>query len=226
MSEKKDVRNMQFAVIGLGRFGAAVAMTLAERGAQVLAIDNRAEKVQAIANVVLQAVQIDATDMRALKSVGIGNFDHIIVGVGSLEPSILIILNLLEISGLKITAKATSEMHVKVLKKIGITDVVFPEHDTGRRMGINLVSPNILEYFELSKDYSIVEIEIPEGLQGKTIGGSQLRSKFGINVIAVKTKNGDKVHPAPGADRILEKNDVLVVVGDNQNIELFKKSLL
>lgn len=222
----------QFAVIGLGRFGASVARTLTEKGHQVLAIDKEERITQDLSDVVTQAVCLDATDEKALRSVGIENVDAAVVGMGSnLEASILITLNLKEIGIKEIVCKAVNEDHKKVLEKIGATRVIQPEREMGVRLANTLVSTSVIEHIELSNESSIVELMPPKDFIGKSLREINVRAKYDVNVIAVKrnipsaSKKGEEqiLNVSPRAEDIIKKGDILVVLGQNENIEKLKK---
>jgi len=154
--------NKQFLVIGLGRFGRAVAKTLFSMGHDVLAIDIDEDIVQEISDHVTHAVQLDATDESALKTIGINNFDVAVVTIGSnIQASVMITLVLKELGIKFIVCKGDSDLHAKVLYKIGADRIIQPEKDMGTRVAHNLASSNILDYIELSPEYSIIEIEAP-----------------------------------------------------------------
>lgn len=202
----------QFVVIGLGRFGTSVAKTLYSLGNDVLAIDVDEETVQSISDSVTHSVQAEATDENTLRSLGIRNFDVAVVTIGSdLQASVMVTLLLKELGVKHIIAKANSELHAKVLYKIGADRVVLPERDMGVRVAHNLVSSNILDYIELSPDYSIAEIANPRVWQGKTLQELNLRANYGINVVAVKKDND--INVSPMADDVLESGDVIVAIG-------------
>jgi len=222
----------QFAIIGLGRFGSSVAKTLSGKRYQVLAIDSSEAIVQNISDEVTQAVCLDATDEKALRSVGIDNVDVAIVGVGTnLEASILITLNLKEIGIKEIVCKAVNEDHKKVLEKIGATRVVQPEREMGSRIANSLISTSVIEHIELSDESSIVELISPKEFIGKSLREIDVRVKYGVNVIAVKrkipsaSKKGEEeiVNVTPKAEDIIKKGDILVVLGANECIDLLKK---
>ncbi len=207
----------QFAVLGLGRFGSSLAKTLYDLGHEVLAVDEREEAVQEISESVTHAVQADATDESALRSLGLRNFDVVIVSIGAdIQSSILVTLIVKELGVKYVVAKAQSELHAKVLYKIGADRVVLPERDMGLRLAHNLVSSNVLDFIELSSDYSIVEVAALNEWQGKTLKDLNFRRKYGLNVIAIK-HNGE-MNVSPRAEDIIEENDVLVVIGENEGI--------
>jgi trk system potassium uptake protein TrkA len=208
----------QFAVIGLGRFGTSVARTLAGMGYDVLAIDQREERVQDIMEHVTHAVQVDAVDEHALKSLGIRNFDVVIVAIGQdVQASILTTVLLKEMGVRRVVAKANTELHGKVLAKVGADKVVFPERDMGVRVARALVSQNILDQIELSPDYSIVELIAPPEFVGKTLQESAIRTRFGVTVLAIRRDRDIIISPGPA--QIVKEGDVLVVVGRNDRLE-------
>lgn len=177
----------QFVVIGLGRFGTSVAKTLYTLGNDVLAIDSSDDIVQSISDSVTHSVQMNATDENSLRALGIRNFDVAVITIGSdIQASTMATLLVKEMGVKYIIAKANTEIHAKVLYKIGADRVVFPERDMGVRVAHNLVSTNILDYIELSPNYSIAEIVIPKIWHGKTLNELNIRANYGINVVALK----------------------------------------
>lgn len=213
----------QYAVIGIGRFGSSIAKALYSMGNDVLAIDNNGEKIQDISDLVTHAVQADAADEAILKAVGIRNFDVVIVTIGSdIQASILVTLLCKEVGVEYIVAKAQNELHAKVLYKVGADRVVMPEHDMGLRVAHNLVSSNVLDYIELSPHHGVVEIEAAPKWIGKTLRQLDLRAKYGVNVVAIK--HGDDISISPGGDDMIDEEDILVVIGENDDIALLEKS--
>lgn len=214
----------QFIVIGLGRFGHSVAKTLYELGHDVMVIDKDEEKIQEICDYVTHAVQIDATDEKTLKSLGIKNFDVAIVTIGSdIQASIMITLLMKEL-GVKYTiAKAKSDLHAKVLYKIGADKVVLPEKDMGVRIARNLVYSNVLDYIELSPYHSIMEMEAADSWHGKTLKEINFRNKYGINVVAVK--QGDDIKVSPRAEYMITPKDIIVAIGTNEELESIQKKM-
>ncbi len=219
----------QFAVIGLGRFGLSVAKTLSERGHQVLAIDKDEELVQEISEVVTEAVQLDSTDEKALRAVGIMDVDVAVVGIGAnLEASVLTTLILKELGIQYIVARAVTNEHGKVLEKVGATKVVFLERDMGSRVANTLVSPSILEHIELSPESSIMEAVPPKEFIGKSIRDLDVRARYGLNIIAVRERKSDEedsqeLNVAPKADYVVKQGDLLVLIGSNENLDKFRK---
>ena len=210
-----------FIVLGLGRFGQSVAKTLYELGHEVLAIDENEALIQNISEHITYAMAGNVTDENVLKSVGVKNFDVAVVSTGkNLESSILVTQMLKELGIKYILAKAQNELHARVLSKLGADRVVFPEQDMGVRVAHNLVSTNIIDYIELSADYTIIEISLPRHWEGKTLKELNVRGKHGINIIAIK--NGSKINVSPNADYKFNGNDILVVIGSKNEIDKFK----
>ncbi len=224
----------QFAVIGLGRFGFNVAETLIKKGYEVLAIDKDEDKIEAVSDFATYAVQCDATDVKALKTVSTQNVDVAVVSIGEgIEASILIVMTLKELGIGQIIAKAVTPLHGRILMNLGVTEVIFPERDAAVRLAHRLIAPNVLEYLELSPGYSIEEIAVPSKIAGKKLKESQIRTLFGVNVIAVKKKVARVVkgtvkteeifNVSPAAEDVLEKGDVLVIVGREEDLERLSK---
>ncbi|MCF6462093.1 potassium channel family protein [Clostridium sp. Cult1] len=212
----------QFVVIGCGRFGSSVATTLNSLGYEVLAIDADDDKVQDISEFVTYAVQADVTDENVLKELGIRNFDVVIVSIGSnYQASIMATLIAKELGVKKVIAKAHDVLHGKVLSKIGADKIIYPERDMGVRVAHNLVSSNILDFIELSPDYSILEINALEQWENKTLKELRLPSKYGINVMAIKREKD--INVSPYADDMILKGDILIVIGSTQDIEKIEK---
>ncbi len=206
-----------FVVIGCGRFGQSVARTLYKLGNEVLAIDKSAENVQDISEEVTHAVQADVMDEGVLKELGLRNFDVAVVAIGSnLEASIFATLLAKEVGVKKVVTKAQSELHGKLLSKIGADKVVFPERDMGIRVAHNLVSTNILDFIELSPDYGILEITALQEWENKALSQLRLSTKYGLNVMVIK--KGKEVIVPPSASDVVEKDDILVVIGSTKDI--------
>lgn len=211
------MKSKQFIVIGLGKFGQSVAKTLYQLGYDVLAVDDDETIVQEISDQVTHAVQMDATDEYSLRTLGIRNFDVAVVSIGTnVQSSIMVTLNLKEAGVKKVIAKGNNEMHAKLLKKIGADRVILPEADMGVRVAHNLVSSNILDFIELSPDYSIVEISAPSQWQGKNIKDLDARAKYGINIMAIKTDSN--INISPMATDVIGKEDILVVIGSIEDL--------
>ncbi|KZL93662.1 potassium channel family protein [Clostridium magnum] len=211
------MKKKQFVVIGLGRFGTSVAETLYKLGHDVLAVDANEEKVHDIAEYVTHAIQADVTDEENLKSLGVNNFDVAVIGIGvDMQDSIMITLLAKEIGIKYVIAKANSELHAKILYKIGADKVVFPERDTGVRVAHDIVGSNILDYIELSSEYSLAEIVAIDEWHDKTLGQLNMRAKYGINVVAVKRQ--DDIDVVPSSEYKIIKGDIVVAIGKYKNI--------
>ena len=207
-----------YVVIGLGRFGSAIARQLCSLGAEVLALDVRSELVQQVANEVTHAVVGDAQDKEVLRALGVRNFDCAIIAIGDdLAASVLTTMNLKELGVPYIVCKAHDETHRRVLEKLGVDRVVIPEQEYARRLARSLVSSNVLDYIELSAEYGILEVPAPAGWLGKTLKELNVRAKLGINIIAVE--NEGKTNVSPAADYRISQGDVMVVLGDNVALE-------
>lgn len=213
----------QFIVVGLGRFGTSVAKTLFQMGHDVLAIDNDEEVVQHISEYVTHAVQADATDENSLRALGIRNFDVAVITIGAdIQSSIMATLIVKELGIKYVVSKAQNEMHAKVLYRIGADRVVFPERDMGMRVAHNLVASNILDYIELAPEYSIMEITPLDEWDGRTLLDINIRSKFGINVMAIKSSN-DEINVSPAADYVINMEDIMVVIGHNNDLKKLQR---
>jgi trk system potassium uptake protein TrkA len=210
----------QYAVIGLGRFGLSIANKLYESGQEVLGVDVNEERVEESHPFVTHSVIADSTEAEALKSIGIRNFDTVIVAIGNdIQASILSVLLLKELGVKKVIAKALNKLHGQVLKKVGADWVVFPERDMGIRVAHQLLSPNVLNFIEISKDYSVEEVKIPDRMMGKTLRELDLRAKFNLSVIAIRHE--DEINISPSPDEKINYADVLVVIGENRDLEKF-----
>jgi len=210
----------QFAVIGLGRFGRAVCKTLYNLGYEVLGTDLEEKLVaQALAErILVNAVELDSTDSNALKEAGIYEFDTVIVAIGNfLEPSILTTLNLKEAGVKYVVAKASSETHGKLLKKVGADHVVYPENDAGCELAYALTKPGIIERLDLDSDVSIVEILVPPLFDGKTINELELRRRYGVNILAIATADKFLINFDP--QQRLCKGMKIVIIGNNIDIQ-------
>ncbi|MDD2401568.1 MAG: TrkA family potassium uptake protein [Clostridia bacterium] len=212
----------QFAVIGLGRFGTSVAKTLFDLEYDVLVIDKNEQIIESIANDVTHAVQADAMDEDILKSLGIENFDVVIVAIGNDIESNILITVMLKDMGIKcVVAKAQNALHGKVLKKIGADKIVYPEKDMGVRVAHSLASNNVMDYIELQPNFGIIEIKAPLAFAGKSLQEIKLRAAYGINVLAIKSN--DSVLVSPGADTKIEKGDILIVISADDSLDKLPK---
>lgn len=216
-------RDRQFAVIGLGRFGRAVCMTLNNLGYEVLGIDQNEQSVtQALKDeIASHAVQLDSTQRLALEEAGIPDFDTVIVAIGNyVEESVITTLNVKELGVNYVVAKASSEIHGKLLHRVGADQVVFPEHEMGCNLARAITRPGILDRFELDPDNSIVELRVPAAFDQRTIADLDLRNKYGVTLLALTQPGNDEkfeVNPSPVTQ--LHKGAVMVVIGNNRGLE-------
>lgn len=208
----------QFVVFGLGSFGSAVATALVELGHEVLGVDSDEEKVDQYKDVLTEVVKVDFTDEKVLKELGVKNFDAAIVSVGpDLESSILITIMLKEIGAKYIIAKANSEIHGRVLEKIGADRVVYPERDVGMRIARTLIMPNVKNQIELSPLYSLIEITALPVFNGKTLGELDLSRKYGVSLLAIR--RGNRFTFSPTSKHTVNENENLILVGENKKID-------
>ncbi|MCL5290758.1 MAG: potassium channel family protein [Bacillota bacterium] len=211
----------QFAVIGLGRFGTSVAITLTKMGYEVLALDSSEERINDIVEEVTHAVQIDALDEHALKAVGIRNFDVVVVGIGQdIQANILVTVMLKEMGVKNVVAKAQDALHGKVLERVGADKVVFPERDMGVKVAHALISKNVMEQISLSPEYSLVEMLAPSQFVGKTLVESGARNKYGVSILAIR--RAEEIMISPGANQMIKEGDVLVVIGKTEKLQHFE----
>lgn len=207
-----------FAVIGIGRFGSNLAVTLHSLGYEVLALDEDEDRISHIAECVTHAVTGDPKDEAVLRAVGIRNFDCAIVALSEdTQTSILVTLMLKEMGVPFIVARAISELHKRVLQKVGADKVVCPEKEMGTKLAQSLAMTNILDYIDISNDYSIVEIKTPQKWIGKSIKQLNLRQEYGISVLLVKRQDTEVVDVTPNFDYILNTDDVMIVAGTHKN---------
>ena len=219
LGEKMEKR--QYAVIGMGRFGTSVAMTLVKAGQEVLVVDSDEERIQKVAEFFTHAVVLDTTEEASLAAVGIRNFDMVVVAIGhDVQASVLTTLLLKEMGVKHIVAKAANVLHGKMLDKVGADQVVFPERDMGQRIAHNLMSTNIIDYFEVAPDLGIIEVDVRGDLVGKSLFESNLREKYSITVIAIRRNGKISLSPSPG-EKLME-SDRLILVGDNIGIQRFE----
>ena len=221
-----------FAVIGLGRFGTAMGTTLTDLGHEVIGVDTDEDRVQALADSLALAVRLDATDEKALRAAGIAEVDVAVVSIGENIESSLLVVTLLRELGIKdVAAKAVTPLHGRILEKLGVTRVVFPERDTAIRLAHSLVIPNVLDYIELSNEFSIIEVPAPGEFSGRTLKEIGLRARFGLTTIAIKRTEGSNLvtNIAPGPDDVVREGDTLALLGSNEKLgqldRMFKQKL-
>jgi trk system potassium uptake protein TrkA len=212
------MKKQQFGVIGLGRFGTSLATELYNSSHDVLAVDLNEEVVKSISPSVTYAVQADGSDIAALKAIGISNMDVVIVALArDISASLLTALNAIELGIPKIYAKAYTESHAKILYKIGVSKVYFPETEMGQRVALELCNDNLLELIDLDDKHSIAEILAPSLWAGKSIAQINIRKKYGITIMLIKNKNDIIVSPSP--DEIIRPDSQLLVLGEVEQIQ-------
>ena len=222
------MKKQTFAVIGLGRFGSAMARTLTELGQDVVGIDSDEERVQRHADVIRSAVQLDANDERALRAVGVQDVDVAVISIGeNIEASLLAVMLVKDLGVRRIIAKAVTTLHGRILERIGVDRVIFPEREMAIRVAHSLVVPNVLDYIELSRDFSIIEIPAPRDFAGKSLKQLQLRNRYGLTLIAIKRKpeggGPEATNVAPTADDQILAGDVLALLGPNERLAQIDK---
>jgi len=218
------IKKKNFLVIGLGRFGSNVAKVFYENGHDVLAIDNSMEVVQSIVDTrtISDAMQLDATDSNSLKKLEVEKFEAVIVAIGSsIEDSVLITANLRELGVKKIIAKASTEMHGKILGKLGVEKIVYPEAEMGRSLAKQVLGLNTLDEFALNENVSIAEVALPKDFHGKTLSETNIRLTYNLNILAIRRSGGDfSLTVTP--QTTLQPDDYLLVIGNHDNIEKFQ----
>jgi trk system potassium uptake protein TrkA len=210
-------------VIGLGIFGFNIAKDLYENGIEVIAIDKNKEIIQKIRDFSTKAILADGTDKEVIESIGIQGDDIVIVSFGEdLAASTLITLHLKEMKIKNVIVKAPNEDHKRVLEKVGATQVIIPEREMADKVAKGIISPNVLDYIPLSEDYTISEVVPPASFMGKTIGELHLRTKYHVEVIAIREMLPDRVTMVPRADFVIKDSDILVVIGKEEDIQKIK----
>ncbi len=212
-----------FVVIGCGRFGRAIATTLYKLGHDVLAIDSNEEIIQNIAGDVTKAVT-SQIDEQVLREIGVPNCDVAIVSMGSdIESSVITTLLLKEMKIPYIVCKASTEIHEKILYKIGADRVVSPERDSGIKIAKNLVSDNILDKIDLDPDYAIFELITPKSWIGKSLIELNVRKEYNLNVVAIKKDDDFVITPNP--EEPLKENDIILLLGEKKNLKYFEQKI-
>ncbi len=220
MKKKKD--SSIFGIIGLGRFGTALAITLAEAGKEVIVVDQNEEKVKAMRQYTEYAFVCDNISKEALSEVGIQNCDTVVVCIGSkIDTSILTTLNVVSLGVPRVISKATSQDQGAVLEKIG-AEVVYPERDMATRLGKRLISGNFLDFIFLDNDIEIQQVPVSDSLVGKTIREINIRKKYSLNIIAIEHQQDTIIEFAPDYEFLEE--DIIVVIGKLQNIRKFERA--
>lgn len=217
---KKSLKS--FAVFGLGSFGGTIIKEFHEMGVEVIAVDKDEAKVNEYMNYATYAVCADAVDETVLKQLGVRNVDHAFVSFGNnMQSSILTSLLLKEMGVRKVWVKAQNEYHSKVLEKIGVDRVIHPERDMAKRIAHHIVSDKMIDFIELSKDYSIVEIRVTKRLDHCNLGELNVRANYGCTIVGIQ-RHGEFI-VSPSAEQVIYTDDVLIVIGHNKDIARFEE---
>lgn len=212
--------NKSYAVLGLGRYGSAVARELSKSGAEVLAVDIDEKVVNAVANELPICKCANITDPEVIKQLGISNVDVVVIAMaGNLEATVMAITLCKEAGVKTVIAKCAEEMHGKIFKRVGADKVVFPENESGNRLAKNLLSSGFVDMMELSSDVSIVELEIKKEWIGKSLIELNVRKKYGINIVAIRKGNTVQVNIDPEAP--LESDMKLIVIANTAKLAKF-----
>jgi len=216
-------RTGQFGVIGLGRFGTRVAAGLYDNGAEVIAIDADPANVDGVKGDVTNSVVLDATNKDALRSLALNELDAVVVAIGrDTEASILVTALLRELGCNKIVARAGNDLHADILNRVGATRVVYPEDEVAAGLVRSLTSPHVIDLVELEGDIDFALLAIPESFVGSTLRGLDLRAKYNLTVVALRTTDPETLEPAvvvPGPDDKLQAGDRMYVVGNHESFE-------
>jgi len=226
------MRGTKFTVIGMGKYGKAIANILSNRGAEVIAIDNREELIEDIQDDVALAVTMDATERKALEAQNIQESDAVVVAIGTnFEALILCCFQLQELGVKRIIARANEERQKAILQKMGIKEILEPEKEIGNFISEQLINPNIVSFLQLPDDYEVAEIKPPIGIANRTVEEIALRTKYRLNLITIKRcfeeDKGDKIEViqhilgVPSSDTIINETDTLIVFGTSRDIKRF-----
>lgn len=211
----------QVVVIGLGRFGTSVCKELYKLGHEVLAIDQNPERVNMLTAYSSHAVMADATDEKILKQLGVRNFDHAIVAIGdNLQSSVLCTLMLKEIGLKKVWVKARDLQHQKILERVGADRVIQPENEMGIRIAHHMNSEKMIDYIDLSKDYSIVELVATKKTANKSLDQLNITAKYGCTILAIKREEEVNIVPLPSD--VIQLGDILIIIGHRDDLKRFE----
>lgn len=207
----------QVMVIGLGRFGSALARELERLGHEVLAVDRNEALVNDIADEVTHAVQLDASDEDALRAAGAGDFGYAVVAIsGVTEPSVFATLALKRLGVRTVIAKAGSRIHGEILSRVGADRVVYPERETGERLAHTFTVANVIEYLDVAPDFGVAKVKPPTSFVGKTLGEVNLRERLGLTPVALR--RGKTVIVSPTRDERMEEGDELILIGRDEKL--------
>lgn len=214
----------QYLIVGLGNFGLNVATALADAGGEVIAVDANSKRVEDISEKVRKAVTADIRDKKAISElISTNNIDVAIVSLGTkLEASILATVYLKELKVGKIIAKASNEDHAAILQAVGADEVIFPEQEVARKLAMRLLKPNFIDYIPLAEEYGVIEFAVPDEFVGKTLIELQLRSKYHVEVIAIKNVMNNKCIIVPNGNYKIEPDTAMIIVGKSEDLERIK----
>jgi trk system potassium uptake protein TrkA len=208
----------EFIIVGMGRFGTGLAMTLSAYGHDVLVIDSDLKRVQQMSQLLPHVIQLDATDVDALREVGVEAFDTGVVCIGTdFESNLLATVNLRKLGVRRVITKARTVTQQDVLLKIGADEVILPEHEAGVRLGRKLAAVDFVDFMDLTEDTGVVEIITPAQFVGQSLRETEMRQRFGLTVVAIR--RDDNVIISPGAGEVIEQDDILVVLGRTVDCE-------
>jgi trk system potassium uptake protein TrkA len=211
-----------YIVVGMGRFGSEVARQLHQMRCEVIAMDVSDDLIQQISPYVTHAVVGDAQDKEVLRALGVKDMDCAIIAIGDdLAASVLVTMNMKELGVPHVICKAHDATYRKVLEKLGADRVIIPEQEQAQRLAKSLSAPNVLDYIELSDEYGIIEMPVPESWLGKDLRQLNVRAKLGVSILAIR--RGGKMHVSPAPDTAFIKEDILVVLGGSQALRKVQK---
>jgi len=213
----------RIGIIGAGRFGMALAESLTNAGTEVLLIDRNRPAIQN-ASEFATALQGDATQPHVLEEAGFGECDLVVVAIGSnIEASMMATANCKELGVPNVVAKATSELHGKILRRIGADTVIYPDRDSAHRLARAIANHDVIDFLEVSEGFSIAEIDVPDGMRGKSLADSDFRNTTGLTILCIRRAAADPVKPRtvviPRADEILQSDDKLIVFGETKKLD-------
>ena len=214
----------KFTVLGLGSFGFSITQTLFEEGNDVIALDIDNDLAQRVRPFCSQAIIGDATQKDMLATLGLDEMDAVVIGIGgNTSAATLVTLHVKELGAKRIVVKASNGDHGKILRKVGATQVIFPEIDMAVKVARNLSTPDVLDYFPMTGNYVIAEIAPVEDFVGKSLAELKLRSKYNVNVIGIKEFIPENFVIVPAADFTIKDSDVLLVIGTREDIKKIKE---
>lgn len=216
-------KEKQFAVLGLGRFGRSVALSLEEAGYDVLGVDRDENIVEELSETLTRVVSFDFRELKALEQVGISKFDTVIIASTNLETSLMATMLCKEKNVPEIIVKAIDERHAEMARKLGATAVVFAERDMARRVAAHLISSNAVDYIDVGADINILSLNVPKNFVGKNLIEANFRSDYNVNIIAITKGNDTTVTPPP--DYVFESDDKIFVIGTSAALADFERSM-